>query len=1049
MTTRLSSRLCLLRLAAAALLVAGWAATGAIRRPVLAQAQPAAPAATSQAAPAASAMQAAVRRAPAEDPNVVVNPAMYQGLRFRSVGPHRGGRVTAIAGVRQQPCTFYMGGTGGGVWKTTDCGALWVPVSDGQIETGSIGSIAVADSNPDIVWVGTGSAAIRSNVIIGRGIYKSTDAGRTWAYVGLKDGGQIGSIVVHPTNPDVVWAAVMGSPYGPTERRGVYKTMDGGKTWGRVLSINRETGARVVAINPANPDELYAGMYRAFRKGWDIVSGGPASEGGIYKSTDGGQTWSHLMVGLPQKLIGKIDIDVARSRPGTVYAMVEAPDAEGGLYRSDDSGATWANVNNSQRLRARPFYFHYVDVNPKNENDVWVNELSLWRSTDGGRNFGEVPTPHGDNHGIWFNPDNPDYAIQCNDGGANVTRDGGRTWSSILNQPTGEFYMVAVDEQFPYRLYGPQQDNTTVMVPSLPPVGWRLDSPLQIWGQVSGCETGQVWPRPDGTVVWGACKGEVGRYSVATGQEQHYWVYPQNRYGHNPRDIKFRFPRQTVVYLSPHDPKMIYQASQVVHRSTDEGQTWEIISHDLTAFEPDKQINSGTPITRDITGEEVYSSIYSMVESRLEKGVLWVGANDGPVHVSRDAGKTWRKVTPPDLPPGGRVQTIEDSPHRKGSAYISVYRYLREHDLQPYIYATADYGATWTRLTDGRNGIPADYPTRVVREDPSQEGLLYAGTEFGLFVSFDNGSRWQPLQLNLPNTPVTDIRVHHKDLVLATMGRGFWILDNVSLLHQLATRHELVMRSEAYLFQPREAYRMRYAALGGSPDQPQYPAPGATIDYYLAGAPAAEVTLEITDSKGAVVRSLIAQSGGAAPIRAGRRRGASSAPLTKQEWHNRFVWDLRHAGVAEAPGPLVVPGSYQVRLAVGEWSQSRPLEVRMDPRVAAEGVTRVDLQEQLDLALKIRDAMSEAASLATKIAAARRASRPDAPAARSLQSLFDRIVTAGTVYPQPKLIDQLANVARMIGQADQKVGRDAFDRFDDLSKEMAAIKAEAAKLGIQ
>ena len=955
--------------------------------------------------------------------------------------------------MRQQPCTFYQGASGGGVWKTTDCGGLWAPVSDGQIETGSIGAIAVAESNPDIVWVGTGSAAIRSNVIIGRGVYKSTDAGRTWTLVGMKDGGQIGSVVIHPANPDIVWVAVMGSPFGPTDTRGVYKTTNGGKTWTRTLFVNRETGARVLAINPSNPDELYAGMYRAFRKGWDIISGGPASEGGIYKSADGGTAWAKLSAGLPQKLVGKIDIDVARSRPATVYAMVEAPGPEGGLYRSDDSGATWANVNNSQRLRARPFYFHYVDVNPGNPEEVWVNELGLWKSTDGGRTFSGVPTPHGDNHGIWFNPDNPDYAIQCNDGGANVTRDGGRTWSTILNQATGEFYMVAVDDQFPYRLYGPQQDNSTVVVPGLPAVAWGLDSPLQIWGQVSGCETGQVWPRPDGSVVWGACKGEVGRYVTATGQEQHYWVYPQNRYGHNPKDIKYRFPRQTVVYLSPHDPRTIYQASHVLHRSTDEGVTWEIISPDLTAYEPDKQVTPGTPITRDITGEEVYSSIYAMTESRLEKGVLWVGANDGPVHVSRDAGKTWAKVTPPGLPPGGRVQTIEDSPHRKGSAYIAVYRFLREHDLQPYIYATTDYGATWTRLTDGRNGIPADYPTRVVREDPSQEGLLYAGTEFGMFVSFDNGGHWQSFQQNLPNTPVTDIRVHRKDLVLATMGRSFWIMDNVTLLHQLASRHELVMRSEAYLFQPREAYRMRYSPAGGSPDQPQYPPPGAVVDYYLAGEPAGELTLEITDGKGGIVRTFTAQDGAApaaaaAPAMMGRR-GGGAAPLTKGEWHNRFVWDLRYSGAAGSAGPLVVPGSYQVRLSAGEWSQSRPLEVRIDPRVAADGVTQANLQEQLDLLLKVRDAIAEARPLGAKLVAARQAAQPGSASARALQALVDRVVTADVVYPQPMLIDQLSNIARMAGQADQKVGRDAFVRFDDLKRELAAVKAEAAKLGVR
>jgi len=1009
------------------------------------------------------------------DPNIVVNPALFQGLRYRMVGPHRGGRVTAITGVRQQPCTFYQGATGGGVWKTTDCGAAWEPISDGQIDTGSIGAIAVAESNPDIVWAGTGSAAIRSNVIIGRGVFKSTDAGRTWKLVGLREAGQIGSVVIHPTNPDVVWVAALGSPYGPTDMRGVYKTIDGGKTWTRTLVVNRETGARVLAINPSNPNELYAGMYRAFRKGWDIVSGGPASESGIYKSTDGGDTWTKLEAGLPQRLIGKIDIDVARSQPSTVYAMVEAPGAEGGLYRSDDAGATWRNVNNSQRLRARPFYFHYVDVNPKHENEVWVNELSLWKSTDGGRTFAEVGTPHGDNHGIWFNPDNPDYAIQSNDGGANITRDGGKTWSSILNQPTGEFYMVSVDEQFPYRLYGPQQDNSTVVVPSLPPVSWSADSPLQLWAQVSGCETGQVWPRPDGSVVWGACKGEVGRYVTATGQEQHYWVYPQNRYGQNPKDIKFRFPRQTVVLVSPHDPKTVYQASHVLHRSMDEGQTWEIISPDLTAYEPDKQVTPGSPITRDITGEEVYSSIYAMTESRLEKGVLWVGANDGPVSVSRDAGKTWTRVTPPDLPPGGRVQTIEDSPHRKGSAYISVYRFLREHDLQPYIYATTDYGATWTKLTDGKNGIPLDHPTRVVREDPSQEGLLYAGTEFGLFVSFDNGRHWQSFQRNLPATPVTDIRVHRKDLVLSTMGRAFWIMDNLTPLHQLALRHEMVMTTEAYLFQPRDAYRMRYGAVAGGPGQPEYPPPGAWIDYYLAGEPSSEVAIEITDGKGATVRTLsslepvsdaASRGGGGGPStlrpaqgrpEQGRgatgseqgRRGGDLVPLPKRPWHNRVRWDLRYAGTPGLPGPLVAPGTYQVRLAVGEWTQSRPIEVRVDPRVAAAGVTQVDLQEQVDLLLKLGDAVADARALAVKLQGARDTAKGDAARATSIQALVDRLVTANIVYPTPMLIDQLSNIARMAGQADQKPGRDAFQRHGDLMKEFAAIKVAAAKLGIE
>jgi len=1036
---------------------------------------------------AAAGQRPAAAPAPQRDANAIVDPALYQDLNWRNVGPTRGGRVTAITGVRGQPCTFYMGGTGGGVWKTENCGHLWTPVSDGQIETGSIGSIAVSESNPNVVYAGTGSAAIRSNVIIGRGVYKSADAGKTWRFMGLRNAGQIGAVEVHPSNPDIAWVAALGSPYGPNDERGVFKTTDGGKTWKKTLFVNAETGGRVVAMNFSNPNELYAGMYRGFRKGWDIISGGPATEGGIYKSTDGGETWTKLSAGLPQNLVGKIDISIARSNPRIVYAMVEAPGEEGGLYRTTDAGATWTLVSNDQRLRARPFYFHYVDVNPKNENEVWVNELRLHKSTDGGKTFTQVAVPHGDNHGIWFNPDNPDVAVQCNDGGANVTIDGGKSWSTILNQPTAELYMVAVDDQFPYRLYGPQQDNSTVVVPSLPPHAFGYDHPAQAWTQGPGCETGQIHAVPDGSVLWGACKGEVGRMNVRTGQERNTWIYPQNRYGHDPDDVKYRFPRQTVIAISPHDPKVVYQASHVVHRTSDEGVTWEVISPDLTAREPEYQISPGNPITRDVTGEEVYSSIYSMVESRLERGVLWVGANDGPVHVSRDNGKTWKNVTPKDLSPGGRVQNIEDSPHRKGSAYVAVYRFLREHDLKPYIYVTNDYGETWTKLTSGTNGIPNDYPTRVVREDPDREGLLYAGTEFGAFVSFDNGGHWQTLQQNLPGTPVTDIRVHRKDLVISTMGRSFWIMDNVSPLQQIAARQMSSSESEigsdpisangspeigsdpispisgadgqaawtpgtnAYLFQPRAAYRMRYPATGAAPDEPEYPVSGAYLDYYFAAAPPGDVTLEILDARDAVVRTFTSGGRGAGAagqgMRAGGRfGGGGSTSVNTTPGMHRFTWDLRTG----PGGPLVVPGRYQARMSAGTWTQTRLLEVRLDPRVAAEGITTADLQELYDLQVKVHAGQAEARRLADDVRkaldAARSAGSSDPAKATRLQALLDQLVTASLVYPPGMLIDQFGNLSRMIGGAEQRPGKEAFDRYDDLMKWLAELKAGFARL---
>ena len=1033
----------------------------------------------------------------------------WQDLRWRNVGPTRGGRVTAITGVKSQPCTFYMGATGGGLWKTQNCGEAWTPVADGQIATGSIGSIDVSESNPDVVYVGTGSAAIRSNVIIGRGAYKSTDAGRTWQFVGLREAGQIGSIRVHPSNPDIAWAAALGSPFGSNPDRGIFKTVDGGRTWRKTLFVNEETGGRVVAVNMSNPNELYAGMYRGLRKGWDIVSGGPSTQGGIYKSSDGGDTWTKLSNGLPQPLIGKIDIDIARSQPTIVYAMIEAPGEQGGLYRSEDSGGTWRIVNSAASLRSRPFYFNYVDVNPKNPDEVWVNALSLHKSINGGKTFTTVSTPHGDNMGIWFNPDLPETFIQSNDGGANVTRDGGRTWSTLLNQPTGEFYMVSVDQQYPYLLYGPQQDNSTIVVPSIPPVSFGFDHPAQAWTQASGCETGGIMPTPDGKVIWGACKGELERFSVESGQAQGRWIYPQNRYGHHPADIKFRFPRQTVVYVSRHDPKVVYQASHVLHRTTDDGVTWQVISPDLTSNDPEYQVVPGSPITRDVTGEEVYSSIYAMAESPRDRNVLWVGANDGPVHVTRDGGKTWKNVTPKDLGPGGRVQNIDASPSRTGSAYIAVYRYLFEHDLKPYIYRTDDYGATWNKLADGSNGIPNDYPTRVVREDPEQPGLLYAGTEFGAFVSFDNGARWHSLQQNLPATPVTDIRVHRGDLVISTMGRAFWIMDDIAPLRQLASMQTsssgssagpviastgrvagaavvepLGGRSQLDLSKPallQPASRVRYRAAGGGRrggGGPEYPAVALAIDYVLPAGFSGALSLEITDAAARSVRTVTsggagrgspARGEGAAAadpddpdMRAGRSRGGPPVTLTARRGHNRFMWDYRWAN----GGPLVAPGRYSAKLTAGDITQTRSFDVTVDPGVIKDGTTVADLIEQQNFLLAVRDAMTEAAAVRARVQQAMQKAgvqpaaspgpgesttqlidklRRTDTSAARLQAIWARLVSAAGTYEQPMLIDQLSSINRVEGGADQKVGTESRRRLDDLVKELKSIQSELAR----
>ncbi|MBA2353295.1 MAG: hypothetical protein H0V80_01360, partial [Acidobacteria bacterium] len=742
-------------------------------------------------------------------------------------------------------------------------------------ETASIGAIEVAESNPDVIYVGTGSAAIRSNVIKGLGVYKSVDAGRTWSHVGLRDVGAIGSVRVHPTNPDIVYVAALGQVFADGPQRGVFRSRDGGRTWDKVLFVNDRTGAFSVVLDPTNPDRIYATAWRGQRKPWTIISGGPAAEGGIYTSTDAGSTWARTSEGLPTDLLGKIDVDVSRANPRRLFAIVEAVGTKAGLYRSDDGGASWTQTSSEPGLIARPFYYTYVDADPKNAEVVWVNNLALWKSVDGGRTFSTVPTPHGDNHGMWINPEDADLMIQSNDGGANVSRDGGQTWTTQYNQPTAELYQVEVDSQYPYRVYGAQQDNTTVVVPSNAPMSTAPDDTLQYWSQGAGCETGPMKPRPDNPrILYGVCKGEFSRLNLATGQEQQYWVYPQHRYGHASRDIRYRFQRTSPFEISPHDPSTIYHTSQYVHRTRDEGRTWEVISPDLTANLPEGQGVSGEPITRDITGEEVYATIYAFEESPLEKGVLWSGANDGPVHVSRDDGASWQNVTPRGLPPGGRVQQIEPSPHRKGSAYIAYYRYLLD-DWAPYIYRTDDYGRTWSQLTDGRNGIPADYPTRVVREDPDREGLLYAGTEFGLFLSWDNGARWQRWQLDLPVTPVTDMRVHRKDLVVSTMGRGFWVLDDVSRLHQW-----MAVPSAATLFAPREATRARLAISTATSRTPDYPGALAYLDYRL-GSDAVQVTLEVLDQAGTVLRTFTSEAAGSPTVptqgmRAPGRRGAGT-----------------------------------------------------------------------------------------------------------------------------------------------------------------------------
>ncbi|MEZ4699496.1 MAG: glycosyl hydrolase [Rhodothermales bacterium] len=992
------------------------------------------------------------------DTNTVVDPAFLQALTYRNVGPSRGGRVTAVAGTRSPKPTLYFGATGGGVWRSRNHGLSYQNVSDGFFSVGSIGAIGVAESDSNVVFVGTGSACIRSNVSAGKGVYRSLDAGETWTFAGLPNAGQIGDLLIDPQDPQRVYVAVLGDAFGPSPERGVYRSVDGGEHWERVLYVSDSTGAVALAINPRKPTELYAAMWRAQRKPWTIVSGG--YESGLYKTTDGGTTWKKLENGLPAGIVGKIDVDVSPADPDRVYALIEAADGQSGLYRSDNAGEQFERVSTQLSLLWRPFYYTHLTADPKDPDVVYVSNESFFRSADGGRTFQSIGTPHGDHHALWIHPEDPDYLFQGNDGGATVSTDRGVSWSSIYNQNTAELYHVVVDNQWPYWLYGEQQDNTTIAVPSLPPQASQSLDARQHWSAVAGCETGPLAIHPtDPNIVYGGCKGRFSRFNRATGQEQQYWVYPYFNYGHAASEMPYRFQRTAPIEVSPHDPKIIYTGSQFVHRTANEGVNWEVISPDLTAAEPDKQGYSGGPITRDITGEEIYSTLYQIRESPVRAGVIWTGSNDGLVYVSQDNGATWTNVTPDSLAPGGRIQTIEPSPHYAGRVYFAAYRYMLD-DWRPYIFRSDDYGATWTLLTDGRNGIPADHPTRVVREDPDRAGLLYAGTEFGMFVSFDDGGHWQSFQQNLPATPITDLRIHRDDLVMSTMGRSFWIMDDLTPLRTLVQPEAL------HVYAPRDAYRIRFSPPSDLFDgaTPEYPTFGASIYYALPDERYEPLSIDILDAAGQTIRTFSSDTSAAPPRDAAfpmhthAARPAERARLERGRGLHRFSWDLAHAGPDVLPGqrrgesgPMAAPGAYTVRFRLGSETVSVPLTLRADPRLAADNVTLADMEAQVLLMNRIRDRISAVRDGISEIRAVRKSLQGnDEPQARLVLERLSQIenaliqTEAGKVGAQlkPMLMRQLTYLYDMLSYADQRPGEDAYLRLTDIERELELHLAE-------
>ena len=965
-------------------------------------------------------------------------------FQYRYVGPTRGGRVTAVTGVISQPNTFYMGATGGGVWKTEDYGTSWKNISDGYFDTPSIGAIQVAQNDPNIIYVGTGSDGLRSNVIAGKGIYKSINGGHSWTHIGLKNVGQIGAVEIHPQDHNTVFVAAIGQAFQPNKERGIFRTKDGGETWQNVFHISDTTGVVDIEFMPTNPNIIYASAWRAERKPWTIISGG--NESGVYRSLDGGDTWKKMGKGLPA-LMGKIDLAVSADDSKVLYALVEAPTKVSGLYRSDDHGENFVHVSNEFGLSDRPFYYCNVEADPQNVETVYVNSTRFYKSKNGGKNWTKIRTPHGDNHDIWINPNNSNLFVQGNDGGANVTHNGGKTWSSQLNQPTAELYQVEVDNQHPYWLYAGQQDNyTTISVPSVPPTTHQAGG-IGFVMNTGGCETGPAVPNPQNpNIVYSNCKGKFSVFNKATGQERRYDVGARNMYGHNPKDLKYRFQRVSPIHVSPHDSKVIYHTSQFVHKTMDEGKTWEIISPDLTAFEADKQMRSGSPITNDITGEEFYSTIYSIQESKIKQGVIWVGANDGPVYLTQDGGKNWQKVTPKSLGKGGRVDSVEPSVHDPAKAYFSVLRY-QLGDWKPYIFKTTNYGKKWTLLTNGKNGIPNDYPVRVVREDPNQEGLLFAGTEYGMFISFDDGKKWQPFQQNLPVTPITDIKIHRNDLVLSTMGRGFQILDNISTLHQ---DFDKVDKKTAHLFQPKNTYRYRYRPTGvGSEIEHNYPAPSVMIDYFLPKKLDTILMVSIENAKGEVIRNFSNKDISKKEIATRNMSteeftySVNSKLKTKKGLH-RFRWDMRHAGAwdkdksrAYRRGPFVAPGKYNVVFNLGDKVLRQSFELLPDPRVLEEGISVKDMQIQETLALQIVDLLSKAKKEANNIEKKIKTDKGNEKVV--LEKLKDALVQTKGRYTQPKLISQIDYLLGVVNRADQLPGRDAFERYEELVKELEEL----------
>ena len=1022
---------------------------------------------------------------PTPDTATPVHPDMLNSLEWRCIGPPRGGRVVAVAGDPVNPAVFYFGACAGGVWKTYDGGTYWENVSDGYFNTASVGAIAVADSDPNVVYAGMGESCIRLDVSYGDGVYRSTDAGQTWTHLGLADTRHISRVRIHPQNPDVVYVAALGHAFGPNDQRGVFRSVDGGKTWEHVLRVSGDAGAADLSMDPNSPRVLYAAIWQVRRSFWDLSSGGP--DGGLYRSSDGGDTWTKISDndGFPKGIKGRIGV-AASPKAGRVWATVEAEEC--GLYRSDDSGATWELASDDQDLQGRPWYYQHVFADPQDAETVWILNFQAWKSVDGGKTFTRVTTPHGDNHDLWIDPRNPQRMIEGNDGGACVSFNGGDSWSTIYNQLTSQFYHLTTDNQFPYRVYATQQDNSAISVPS------RSHKGAIRWGDcytVGSSESGYIAVHPEdhNIVISGAIGSSAGgggnllRYDHSTSQVRIITVWPEQYAGQGAKDMKYRFQWTFPIQFSPHDPSVLYVAGNIVFRSTDQGSSWEPISPDLTRNDVTKMEPSGGPITKDATGAETYGTIYAFVESPHERGVFWAGSDDGLVHISRNGGETWDDVTPRDLPEWTLISMIEVSPHDPETAYVAATRYKLD-DTRPMLYKTNDYGATWADISEG---IPEHDFTRAIREDSGRRGLLYVGTETGAYVSFDDGSSWQPLQANLPRVPVYDLAVKDGDLIAATHGRSFWVLDDLTQLHQVGDE---TAEGDFSLLKPRATYRVKSAPGDRKPvpgkqyqlsvseeatykdsvgphgerirkvlNGGQNPPDGVIVNYYLKGESEEEVTLAFIDAKGSLIKSFSS----VAPEREESDERIPEPRVPAEPGMNRFVWNIRYPDARRVPGdkttedrvagPLAPPGWYEARLTVGDASQTQSFEIVKDPRV---GATQEDFDAQFELLIRIRDKLSEthdsinrARSVKQQVDEwARRAEGATSAEAVSAAAgaLNEKLTAIETKLVQvdfkgardrlhlpPKLNAKLAELTAVVASADFAPPKQAYEVLEDVS----------------